>query len=235
MAADFNKLDSFFSVDNSSTGPKPKKKLNHGQRVRLAKLILPCIAAFLLSLLVIIPQLRQHVNEIKIDITRPKTGELEKLHVENTIFYITDKNNTIHNITAENIDETEPGSKLIKITQPEGTMPSANGTWMNIKSPTGIYDQNVNTLTLTDGVNTFYSDGIMMETPTMVHDFQTGISHSNSPVEAEGFFGNLQSQGFNYDTNTGILIFTGKTNINLDEQGLEGNNSWTNSYFWSRS
>jgi len=224
LAADFNKLDSFFQTGDSNGKNKPRKKLNHGQRVRLAKLTLPCIAAFLLSLLVIIPQLRQQINEIKIDITKPKTGELEKLHVENTIFYITDKNNQVHNITADNIDETEPGSKLIKIINPEATMPSAEDKWLNIKSPIGFYNQETNSLNLTDNVDAFYSDGITMETFDMTYDFKNSKAFGNNPVEAEGFFGDLQSQGFNFYPETGILIFTGKTNINLNEKSMEGNN-----------
>jgi len=221
LAADFNKLDSFFQAD--AAGARSHQKLNHAQRVRLAKLILPGIAAFLLSLLVIIPQLHKQINEIKIDITKPKAGELEKLHVEHTIFYITDKDNHVHNITADNIDETAPGSKLIKISSPEGTMPSDNGTWLNLKSPTGYFDQNKNTLTLQDNVEGFYSDGITMETPDLVYDFNVKQAHGEKPVKAEGFFGDLHSEGFTYDTRTGVLIFTGATDINLNEKNIKEN------------
>lgn len=221
MAADFNKLDSFFQAEEKPV--KERKKLSRAQRVRMVKLILPCIAAFLLSLLVIIPQIRQQVNEIKIDITKPKAGELEKLHVENTIFYITDKDNKVHNITANNIDETEPGSKLIKISNPEATLPSTNNSWLNIKSPTGYYDQEANSLNLTDKVESFYSDGIMMETFDLTYDFKHSLAYGTTPVHAEGFFGDLQSEGFEFNPETGILIFTGKTNINLNEKGMENN------------
>ncbi len=106
------------------------------------------IAAVLLGMLIIIPNLSQIDDTISLDITLPKKGELEKLHMENTDFYITDRNNKVNNFLARNIDETSPGSKLIKLTDPEGIIPSANGTWYNIKSPLGYYDQNKNTLKL---------------------------------------------------------------------------------------
>ena len=41
-------------------------------------------------------------------------------NVENTVFYITDKDNKVNNFLAQNIDETAPGSKIIKLTAPEG-------------------------------------------------------------------------------------------------------------------
>ncbi|MFR8206612.1 MAG: hypothetical protein ACLU99_09995 [Alphaproteobacteria bacterium] len=75
---------------------------------------MPSIAAVLIGLLLVFPSLKKDTRDFKLDITRPKQGELEKLHVENTVFYITDKDNKVNNFLAQNIDETAPGSKIIK-------------------------------------------------------------------------------------------------------------------------
>lgn len=64
--------------------------------------------------------------------------------MENTVFYVTDDANRVNNFTADTIDETEPGSKLIKLIRPEGLLPSSDDRWISVKSPVGFYDQNKN-------------------------------------------------------------------------------------------
>lgn len=192
--------------------------------VRHAKLLLPSIAAVLIGLLVIFPMIQKDQKEFLLDITRPKKGELEKLHVEKTVFNITDKDNKVNNLTADNIDETSPGSKLIKLTNPDGVLPAAAADWINIKSPTGYFDQNTNILTLIDDVDIFYSAGMNMEVPEIIFDFNASKAYSDKPVKAQGYIGDLQSEGFELYNKTGIIIFTGKTHIKIKEDRLKGNN-----------
>ena len=119
---DKDKIDSWFNADATADlrdHPAVKDAFNrHTRFVRIAKLLLPSAAAVLIGLLLVFPSLKKDIRDFKLDITRPKQGELEKLHVENTVFYITDKNNRVNNFIAERIDETEPGSKLIKLIKP---------------------------------------------------------------------------------------------------------------------
>lgn len=218
---DKNKIESFFNDTTSS--PKKEVVTKHTRIIRRTKLLLPCIAAALIGLLIAFPSL-QSSYDFSIDITSPKKGELEKLHIENTIFYITDKDNKINNFTAKNIDETEPGSKLVKLINPEGTLPGSDESWINIKSPVGFFNQTDNILDLTDNVEMFYSDGMNAETEALTFDFNNAKGYGTKPVTAEGTFGNLQSEGFEFYSKKNILIFTGKTNINIREESLKGNN-----------
>ena len=219
----YKKLDSFFDPEHTS-GPNKEDVPNmnrHTQKVRLAKLLLPSIAASLIGLLIIFPNLKQSINDLSLDITKPRAGELEKLHVEKTVFYITDKDNNVHNFTATNIDETEAGSKLIKISEPEGTMPVNITAWINIKAPTGYFNQEDNTLLLDEDVEMFYSEGMNVATPEVTFNFKESRGYNNSPVIAEGFMGDLDAQGFEFFTETGVLIFKGKTNISIREESLK--------------
>lgn len=219
---DKNKIESFFN-DPSSSAPKEETLAKHTKIIRRAKLLLPCIAAALIGLLIAFPSL-QNSYDFNLDITSPKMGELEKLHIENTVFYITDKDNKINNFTAKNIDETEPGSKLVKLINPEGTLPGADENWINIKSPVGFFNQTDNILDLTENVEMFYSDGMNAETEALTFDFNNSKGYGNKPVTAEGTFGNLQSEGFEFYSKDNILIFTGKTYIKIREESLKGNN-----------
>lgn len=221
---DKNKIDSFFNNEERA----PQKSIpaapvsRHSRYVRRAKLLFPSLAAILLGLLIIFPYLDEDARDFRLDITKPKRGELEKLHIENTIFYITDKNNKVHNFTATNIDETAPGSKLIKLTSPEGLMPLKLDEWVNIKAPIGFFDQDNNTLRLNENVDLFYNEGMTVNTPEVTFDFNQSKGYSDKPVTAQGEFGDLQAEGFEFSSKNDVLIFTGHTNILIKEEKLKG-------------
>lgn len=222
---DIDKIDSLFN-EEAQNDKKPEKTalFRHSEWVHRFKLLLPSIAAVLIGLLVLLPSLQKNEKDFYLDITRPKKGELEKLHIEKTIFNITDKDNKVNNFTADNIDETSPGSKLIKLTNPDGVLPSSGEEWINIKSPTGFYNQTANNLELVDNVEVFYSLGMNINVPDVTFDFKSSKIFSNKPVKAQGFIGDLNSEGFELYSKTGIIIFTGKTHIKIKEDSLKGNN-----------
>ena len=130
--------------------------------------------------------------------------------MENTVFYITDKHNKVNNFTAKNVDETEPVSKRVKLIDPDGVLTSEDGSWINIKSPVGYFNQNTNVLDLINQVDVFYSDGMTARTEEATFDFKAGKGWGDKEVTYEGGFGTLQSQGSAVYTEIGLLIFTGK-------------------------
>lgn len=221
---DVKELDSLFNAESQKQiKPVPVNAINkHTRHVRLAKLVLPSFAAVLIALLLIFPSLQNNGKEFLLDVTLPKKGELEKLHVEKTILNITDKKNRVNNFTADNIDETEPGSKLIKLKNPDGMMPTSDIDWVNVKAPTGFYNQNANTLTLTDNVEIYYSQGMSVNVDDIFYDFKTNIAKSDSPVKAQGEIGDLTSEAFEMNTETEVITFKGKTFIKLREDSLKG-------------
>lgn len=221
---DIKEIDSLFNETSQSKIDKDAKNeiTKHTRRVNLAKLILPSFAAILIALLLIIPSIQHDDKSFLLDVTLPKKGELEKLHIEKTILNITDKKNRVNNFTADNIDETEPGSKLIKLKNPDGMMPTSDIEWLNIKSPTGFYNQNANTLTLIDNVEIYYSEGMSANVPDITYDFNTNIAKSDKTVKAQGEIGDLTSEAFEMNTDTGVIVFKGKTFIKLREESLKG-------------
>ena len=220
---DIKEIDSLFDEESRKQVKTPVRNdiSEHTKRVRLAKLILPSFAAVLVALLLIFPSLQNNGKEFLLDVTLPKKGELEKLHVEQTVLNITDKKNRVNNFTADNIDETEPGSKLIKLTNPKGIIPTAKGPWYNIEAPIGYYDQNKQTLRLEQNVDVIYSDGMMGKTQAMTYDFKTETAVSTTPTHADGTFGSLDSQGFKFYNTKDLIIFTGKTHIVIDESQIK--------------
>lgn len=218
------KIDSLFNEESEKrTSASPVDGVSkHTRCVNMAKLLLPSFAAVLIAMLLIFPSLKNDEKSFLFDITLPKKGELEKLHIEKTVLNITDKNNRVNNFTADNVDETEPGSKLIKLNNPDGVLPTSDTDWLNIKSPTGYYNQTQNTLELIDNVEIYYSPGMSVNVPDILYDFKTNIARSDKKVKAQGEIGDLTSEAFEINTDTGIITFKGKTYIKLREDTLKG-------------
>ena len=212
---DFKKLDLFFVFFSLQKAKRKKEKAanRRQRRMRLVKLLLPAVAAALAGLLVLLPGLSDKNGEFQLKISRPKDGELEKLHMENTVFYITDDNNRVNSLIADTIDETEPGSKLIKLIRPEGLLPTADDLWVSIKAPVGYFDQRKNLLWLEQTVNMVYSDGMTAVTEKMYYDGNKAKAYADTPVKADGYFGNLEAEGFEYYKDKKMMVFTGKSKI----------------------
>lgn len=212
-------IDAYFAT----TGLNKNKNKSVDKRTRLIKIIeiaFPSIAAILLGLLIITPSFKETADSIKFDITRPQKGELEKLHIESSELFITDKNNQVNNFTADNLDETSPGSKLIKLTNPKGEMPDTDNQMYHLESPVGYYDQNKNTLRLEQTVKLRHTDGLNATTEALVYDFKKNYGQSDTKTFAESDLGTLNSQGFRFDKNKNLMIFTGKTHIVIKEEQL---------------
>lgn len=221
---DKDKIDSYFNTDITKLVISNKAKDSYDRRtrmVRLAKLLLPSIAAVLIGTLLVFPSLKQDIRDIKLDITRPKKEELEKLHIENTVLYITNKDNQVNNFTAKNIDETAPGSKLIKLNEPEGMITVNKDSWVNLKSKSGYYNQTSNVIQLTENVEMFYNEGIEVHSDEIFYDFNQEKGYSNHPVAAEGIFGTLLAEGFEFTNEDNILTFIGHNDIVIHEESLK--------------
>ncbi len=221
---DIKEIDSLFAEEAQKKQEKETQNYinRHTRWVKHAKLILPSCAAVFVALILIFPKIKDDGKSFLFDITLPKKGELEKLHIEDTELNITDKNNRVHNFTAKNIDETSPGSKIIKLTFPDGIMPLSDTDWISIKAPVGFYNQNTNIIDLKEDVQVFHSMGINMQTNDVTYNFKTGIVQSNSPIKGDGEMGELTSEGVEFDNNSGIITFKGKTFIKLQEDFLKG-------------
>ena len=219
---DLKQLDNYFNADaKQKTSSLNKKSDKHSDKVKQAKLILPSVAAVLIGVLLVYPSIKKDSAEFELSITLPKKGELEKLHIENTVFYITDKDIKVNNFVASNIDETSPGSKLIKLLKPEGIIPLEQDHWVNIKAPSGLFNQTSNILELQQNVEIFYSEGMTLSTTSAFFDFNNSRGYGNQKVAGSGFMGNINSEGFEFLAKKHILIFNGFTNININEESFK--------------
>lgn len=213
---DLKQLDNIFNADSlKQYNADEAALLRQRKKIRLIKIMFPAVAAALVGLLAVIPSLQDR-NEFSIKISKPLRNEIEKLHVENSVLYVTDKSNRVNTFTAENIDETSPGSQLVKLQNPRGKMPTSDEHWIDIEAPTGFYDQNTKVFSLVDTVVAKYSDNMTAKTKEMYYDSNESRAFGNKPITANGKFGHVNAEAFEYLTDRELLRLKGKTNIVTD-------------------
>lgn len=220
---DSQKIDAFFSPAKQIETAKKRNPVSLRERVvKFIKLALPSLAALLIGFLIFYPQFKKDIHDIAADAIIPRKGELEKFHMEKGVFHITDYKNIVNNFHADTLDETEAGSKIIKMVNPVGTLPTSQNDEVIIQSPIGFYNQNNKILTLSNGVNIKYSAGITTDTEEMFVDFNTGKAYGVKPVNTKSETAEVNAQGFEYYKDKDILIYTGKSHITINAENFDG-------------
>lgn len=216
---DIKQLDNIFNDERltKQTSAGEASLQRQKKRIRLIKITFPAIAAALVGVLAVWPSLQDR-SDFSIKISKPMRNEIEKLHIKNSVLYVTDKSNRVSNFVAESIDETAPGSQLVKMQNPKGKMPTSDEQWIDVNAPTGFYDQKEKVFSLVDNVEVVYSDGMKAQTKEMYYEVDQSRVYGNKPVIANGKLGHLDTQAFEYFTNKDLLQLKGKTKINTSDE-----------------
>lgn len=218
---DYGKIDSFFNGEHPFEEKNSRRLSLKAKLLRGAKLIMPSTAAVLIALIMLYPSLKKDEVVANLDVTLPKKGELEKLHIEKTEFSITDKKNQVSRITADQVDETSAGSKVMQIINPQGTIPAGgNDKPVNVSSKVGYYDQKNNILKLEKNVKAVYADGTTAETQVVKYDFKQSLGTGPQKIYAYGDWGKLWSEQFTYNHETQVLTLIGKSKVTDEKNAL---------------
>jgi lipopolysaccharide export system protein LptC len=210
-------IDKYFIEGSDKTASVPVSV--HSRRVAVAKAALPSLAAVLALILLVFPALKKETKEFGVDFVIT-AGDIEKMNIEKTTVYVTDKNNRVNNFVASRINETSAGSQTYDLEKPEALLPLDNDEWINISSPRGEFSQQTNILHLQDKVDTYYSRGMTLQTGEAFFDFKKSFGYTHAPVTGDGFIGHIEAEGLEIDNSKNILYFLGKTDILINEENL---------------
>ena len=220
-----DKLDSFFE-NNQPLGFEKSDFTKRGiDWRRVLKIFLPCLAAGLLGLMVVMPNIKKNVD-LQDNITLPRKNEMEQLHIEQTVFNIVDNKNRVNKIVADSVDEVKTGSQRYKIIHPKATLPTDKGQTV-VTAQTGYFNQNRNILSLVNDVRVVVDEDTVITTAKAFYNFDKEKGWGRDDVYAEGSWGNMQAQSFRYNRGKQVLTLRGNNRINskrgtliADEQTL---------------
>lgn len=195
----------------------PDRRVGRYSRfVNLMKVALPALALLLTLMVVAWPRLQNTASDLfAVSFGTLSGGSVGSQRLVNARYHGTDADNQPFMVTADLAEETEPGSRVVRLTNPKADMTSSDGAWMMMAARTGQYSQDKGDLTLSGGVDLFHDDGYELHTPSATLNLRAGTATGTEPVNAQGPLGSLTAEGFTYDRDAGRVEFTGRARLLL--------------------
>jgi lipopolysaccharide export system protein LptC len=181
--------------------------------VRIAKYGLPVLALALLSSIAAWPEISRTIERGRAtwrDLTMVASNGAMK-HPRYRGF---DAQNQPYMISGESA--VQVGPDRYNLTAPRGDLTMHNGTWLQVRSRTGVYVQKADQLDLSDHVTLYRADGTILNTATATADMKQNVITSSDYTHAEGPFGTLDAEGFTLVDRGGIVQFHGPAKLVLN-------------------
>lgn len=193
--------------------PKLSGRNSYSLFVACMKLLLPAMAAGLVILVIIWPQ----INAIDAPITVPIKFELEEqarsLSMMNARFEGLDEKNQPYSLTADEVIQVPGEEEIFDFEFPKGDVMQNDGMWIAVNAKTGRYDRKAETLILVGDVTLFQDQGYELHTETADVDLKGRSAQGSEPVEGQGPGGFVTSEGFRIVDQGQRIFFTGRSSL----------------------
>ena len=195
-----------------ATGPIHR----YSRFVAWMKLALPMAAMALVLLVVIWPRIQSAVEKIsklpRIDLSQARDLRMVNLHYAGK-----DKHNRPFTVTAEGARQHSESDDLVELEGPKADMTTESESWLALNAYTGVYRPQSQLLDLFGNVEVFQDKGNEFVTDSAHIDMAKGNAEGDEPIEGHGPFGTIKAQGFRIENQGEVIIFTGKTELVLEQ------------------
>jgi lipopolysaccharide export system protein LptC len=197
--------------------PRRRAALSPGYSrfVSVAKRTFPAIALVLLLLVAAWPRLQDALERVRFSPPQLDLREAQDVRMVEARYTGVDRQHRPFVITA-NVARQNPGANdIVALEQPKGDLTTASGGSIKISARTGIYQPQTQLLDLFGDVQLHQDKGNVFRTGSAHIDMAKGAADGHEPVEGEGPFGHISGQGFRVLDHGDVIIFTGKTRLEL--------------------
>lgn len=194
------------------------QSVRHTSMVRRLRLILPLIAIAMVVIMLAWSDMDRDLEPQRREEVAPQmVGKNELLKPK---FQSEDSNQQPYTITADKAFQEASNMDLVILQQPVADVALKNGQWLAIKAKDGEFIQSTQQLHLKGDVRLFHDDGYELQTDKVDLDAAAQTAHTTSPVSGHGPAGTIHGQGLQADGKTGVLIFTGKSKLILNNSHI---------------
>jgi lipopolysaccharide export system protein LptC len=179
--------------------------------VGFMKVLLPALAVALILLVVIWPQLGRDDSRFRIRVSDISLEQADSLSMLNARFEGVDDHDQPFVLTADEATQTADDDNLVHLELPKGDMTLKDGTWLAMTAREGRYKRDTQVLELSGEVTLFHDQGFELRTEAARIDLDAGTAWGSEPVEGQGPFGNLVSEGFRVLDRGERIVFIGRS------------------------
>ncbi|WP_083607632.1 LPS export ABC transporter periplasmic protein LptC [Thalassospira sp. TSL5-1] len=220
-------------------GPRSRDRLSETRRdvrinpfrrsiVLMLKLMLPLIAAGLLALVVLWPQIEQvQESGFHLGFSSSPDDLMENVAMSNPRFFGVDTKRQPFTVTAtEAIEQRKDGEgamEHVMLEQPQADMTMTDGSWVALTANKGFYTESKSRLDLNGAVNMYHDKGFEIHTNSAEIKLKDGNASGTEPVDGQGPFGTIKSDsGFELENKGSVIHFLGKSKLKVFEKALKG-------------
>ena len=186
------------------------------------KVLLPAMAAALVLLIIIWPQLSNVRDKFRLSVADLGSDQLGNLSMLNARYDGIDEKNRPYTITADIASQSRRSEYLIELELPKADITLEDGSWLALTARVGEYDRKSRQLNLFGAVSLFHDKGFELQTSTAHVDLVEGIAQGDQPVSGHGTAGSIQAEGFRVLERGQRIIFTGRSQLTLLPEAREG-------------
>ncbi|MGZ9159364.1 MAG: LPS export ABC transporter periplasmic protein LptC, partial [Nitrospira sp.] len=182
--------------------------------IRVIKVSLTVLAAGLIALLVLWPQLPVSTDRLRIAFADlDVTGD--DLSMINARYVGTDGNRRPFSITADAARQPVPGHGILKLESPQADIHLQDGSWVMVTAKEGDYNDEDHMLTVTGAVRLFHDSGYEFLSSEANIDLEQNVVSGSNRITGQGPFGELEGEGFRFSKDGKTLVLTGKSRLKI--------------------
>ncbi|MFH1806453.1 MAG: LPS export ABC transporter periplasmic protein LptC [Pseudomonadota bacterium] len=195
--------------------------------VNMLKLVLPMIAAGLLALVLLWPQIEKvQKSGFRLGFSTSPEDLMENVAMANARFFGVDGNRQPFTVTAIEAIEQPANDQLPKhmhLETPQADMTMEDGSWVAITAEEGFYIETQEQLDLVGEVNMYHDRGFEIHTRRAEIYLARGNASGTDPVDGQGPFGTINSDsGFELEDKGAVIRFLGNATLVIFDSALEG-------------
>lgn len=194
----------------------------YGRFVGIMRILLPTVAASLLILVALWPQITDQQQRYSITPAKIASEAARTLTMTNGVYSGIDEKRRPFTLTADAVKLSNSDLALVELTAPKADLLLEDGSWVAVTAREGTYDRDKKILNLRGAVNLFHDSGYEFHTSAAVIDMMAGDAYGTDPVDGQGPFGNIKSEGFVIRNRGERIEFTGKADLSLYPDQAQG-------------
>lgn len=193
----------------------PAARQGRSRMLRWLKLLLPALAAAMLGLLIVWPQLQQR------EAPGPAVETGDDVRLRDARYVGVDAHDRPFTVAAEATREIDGSSRRLDLQRPQADMTLGDGAWVAILADHGVFDRDTDLLSLDGGVQLFHDEGYQFRSERARLDLKAGSASGDDPVTVQGPAGILTGEGFRIEDQGRRIVVTGHATMQLNPGALK--------------
>ena len=179
--------------------------------MRIAKGVLPLIAAGLIATVAAWPYLQEN-DAFPLPIVSWSEVAID-LKLVGPEFTGVDRYDRPYMLTAQEARQARDDPELVTLSQPQGDITLQDQSWITLSAETGSFYKDMEILDLAGSVNLFHDKGYEFRTLSAQFDMQSGVASGDDRIVGQGPFGRIEAEGFRIKGNGNVVQFVGKSRL----------------------